>query len=468
MALPLIGVIATANIYVGELAHQSEQLITRGVRLARQSKALQEKITAMERNVRQYQVLGDVALVKLAEQRNAELIDILDELDRSRIHEVDNWHLDQMRADSQSIMTALHLLPPKSPELEKVLDNFKRLREHASVIRSQGDQFINNKSEALQQAASSARHFLLLMAITLIPAVVLMAIIFTVIITRPMRQVERAIRSLGSGRFNTPIRVTGPHELAMLGERLDWLRNRLATLEAEQNQFLRRMSHELKTPLASIREGAEQLIDGTAGALGTTQKEIVGILHSASQELQFLIENLLNYEEWREQPAALQLREFDLAPLLESTLARHQLIITNKRLHIQVQCEPLQLLADPDRIRMMFDNLLSNAIKFAPRGGRVDLQIKAVRKGLRQRGAAREIVIDIADNGPGIAAADRQHIFEPFYQGKQAASGYLRGSGIGLSVVHDCVVAHSGRIELIEGEHPGAHFRIHLPSGTKA
>jgi two-component system sensor histidine kinase GlrK len=297
------------------------------------------------------------------------------------------------------------------------------------------------------------------MVVVWIPVVIVLAVYFTILIARPVRQIENAIHNMGRGSFSRPVKVSGPRELELLGKRLDWLRRRLEELEQEKNLFLRRMSHELKTPLASIREGAELLMDGTAGRLTEMQLEIADILRNNSLELQFLIENLLDYERWRERSSELEIARFAFRPLIESILQRHRLIIGNKQLKIDSRFEDFELEADHERIRIMIDNLVSNAIKFTPAGGTIHLRAES-RPGADGKSGFK---FEIADTGPGIPAEDRPRIFDAFYQGRQSPDSFLRGTGIGLSVVRDCVSAHSGNIELVEGEYPGAHFRIRLP-----
>jgi two-component system sensor histidine kinase GlrK len=460
VVLPLMVMLAAASLYVDRLAQQSEQLVARGVQLARLGKEVEEKIIAMERNARQYQVLGDYSLVELTRERHAELIEILPELEKLWTETVSDWHVDQIRDDSQAIVAALGSNPPESLALALALKRFDRLREQATVIRSQTDQFINNRLDLLQVTARDARRFLLLMAMVLIPVVMLLALYFTLQITSPVRQIENAIRNMGRGGMAQPITITGPHELEALGERLEWLRNRLTELEQEKNLFLRRMSHELKTPLASIREGAELLMDGTAGTLSEMQLEISDILRNNSLELQFLIENLLDYERWREKSSGLDVTKFAFRPLLDATLQRHRLIIDNKRLKLDLRFADFELEADRERIRITVDNLVSNAIKYTPMGGTVYIRAES----WAGSGHAHLVSLEVADTGPGIPVEDRPWIFNAFYQGRLPPDSFLRGTGIGLSVVHDCVTAHGGSIELAEGEFPGAHFRIRLPS----
>jgi two-component system sensor histidine kinase GlrK len=111
--------------------------------------------------------------------------------------------------------------------------------------------------------------------------------------------------------------------------------------------------------------------------------------------------------------------------------------------------------ADRAKLRLILDNLLSNAVKFTPEGGTITLL------GRRE---GDYVVIEVADSGPGIPAEERDRVFEAFYQGATPQGGLVRGTGIGLSVVHEFVLAHGGSIEIVDGEFPGAHFRLRLPA----
>ena len=279
--------------------------------------------------------------------------------------------------------------------------------------------------------------------------------LFTVLIARPVRQLAHAIRRLGQGAFARPIAVTGPPELETLGRELDWLRQRLLDLAEEKNRFLRNMSHELKTPLASIREGAELLMDGSVGSLAETQREVAEILRENSLELQSLIENLLHFSVQEQKRARLSLQRFELRPLIDAAVDKHRLAILGKQLVIRIECPNVSLHADREKMHTAFDNLLSNAAKFSPRGGQL---------AILARPADGEVIIDVCDEGPGIPDSERERIFEPFYQGRTPQAGHVRGTGIGLSVVRECVRAHGGVVEIVDNGRKGAQFRLKLPA----
>lgn len=132
-------------------------------------------------------------------------------------------------------------------------------------------------------------------AIILIPVALLVMLLITFLIAKPIRRMDAAINRLGEGEYTEPISIDGPGDLRSLGERLDWLRTQLELLEQQKQRFLRHVSHELKTPLTAIREASELLRDGVGGTLSEQQQEIIGILRESSLRLQKMIENLLSY-----------------------------------------------------------------------------------------------------------------------------------------------------------------------------
>jgi two-component system, NtrC family, sensor histidine kinase GlrK len=222
----------------------------------------------------------------------------------------------------------------------------------------------------------------------------------------------------------------------------------------ERNRFLRHMSHELKTPLANIREGTELLMDGVVGELDSNQREVTGILRENGIKLQRLIENLLSFSAWKTSSVGLEATEFRLRPLVKQVLENQQLTLLGQRVRLDVRVEDVTLVADRGKLRLILDNLLSNAIKYSPKGGTIHLGA---------RSAEQQLLLDVADSGPGIAPEERGHIFDAFYTGKAAKGGSVKGTGIGLSVVLEFVSAHGGTVQIVDGEYPGAHFRITMP-----
>jgi len=138
----------------------------------------------------------------------------------------------------------------------------------------------------------------------------------------------------------------------------------------------------------------------------------------------------------------------------ESPLAADQRLAARARsLTLETSAEDIMLPADPEKLRVALDNLVSNAIKFSPEGG-------LIKVAARLDGDALEL--DVIDQGPGIPSGERTRIFDPFYQGRHAGAGLVRGTGIGLSVVKEYVFAHGGSVEVMDSRE-GAHMRIRVP-----
>jgi two-component system sensor histidine kinase GlrK len=289
--------------------------------------------------------------------------------------------------------------------------------------------------------------------LALFPVVIFLVIGFTILIARPIRQIDEAIRRLGQADFSAPVIVGGPEDLQHLGERLDWMRQRLADLEQQKNRFLRHMSHELKTPLTALREGAELLSDEVVGKLSPEQREVAEILRHNSIELQKLIEDLLSYGASQSHKSALDVARVELRRVVKRVFDDQKLALRSKGLKLNVDVQDLTLTADFEKVRVMLDNLVSNAIKYSPARGTI---------AVFARQAGKDVYIDVVDQGPGIGAEERKLVFEPFYRGRHAADTLVKGTGIGLSVVREYAQMHGGNAEIANGG-PGARIRIRMP-----
>ncbi len=455
VALPLIVAIVFSVIYVDRLTDQSERLVLQGVEVTRYSKRLSSLLIAMERSARQYDVLGSDELIRRFERQADDFNDMLDALAALELDTLPNWNLQALREQTRFLSDQLARRPG---QIDGAIDQIGAMQRETDLIADQGNLFVDRELARLQSTAANARTFLLLCVFALMPGVLILTAFFVAVISRPLRQISDAVTRLGDGDFKRRIRVVAPAaELDMLGSRLDWMRRRLATLENEKQQFIRHMSHELKTPLASIREGAELLRDGTVGTLTDDQAEVADILQQNSLELTKLIENLLDFAAWQQHHAKLEYERFDLTALLEAIVARQRLTIEGKQLDVVIPDKPFTITADRDRMHLIIDNLLANAVKFSPAGGTITLA------------AQREVdatFIHVADQGPGVAEDERQAIFNAFYQSSDSqlnADGALRGTGIGLSVVRDCVQAHGGRVEVGSAAGGGALFSLQIP-----
>ncbi|MES1949485.1 histidine kinase [Salinisphaera sp. S4-8] len=455
VALPLIVAIVFGVLYVDRLTDQSEHLVLQGVEVTRYSKRLSTLLVGMERSARQYGVLQSDELITRFERQSRDFDAMLDALGALELDTLPGWNLDTLRAQARELAERLRTRPA---QVQSLIEEISAMQRETDLITQQGNLFIDRELARLQATAADARFFLLLCVFALIPGALALTAFFVVVIARPLRQISGAVTRLGDGDFSQQIKVFAPTaELDALGARLDWMRRRLATLENEKQQFIRHMSHELKTPLASIREGAELLRDGTVGKLNGAQADVAEILQQNSLELAKLIDNLLDFAAWQQQHAKLEYERFDLNALFEAIVARQRLTIEGKELSVVTPGETMDVTADRDRMQLIVDNLLANAVKFAPPGSTVTLAAERM---------VSATTISVSDQGPGVPAHERDAIFDAFYQGTDSqshAKGALRGTGIGLSVVRECVHAHGGRIDVTDAPGGGARFHVEIP-----
>jgi two-component system sensor histidine kinase GlrK len=237
------------------------------------------------------------------------------------------------------------------------------------------------------------------------------------------------------------------------------MRLRVIELEEQKNRFLRHISHELKTPLTALREGAELLYDQAVGPLNREQREIAQILQSNGVRLQKLIEDLLNYHAVQFQKFDLSLAPVAIRPVIEQVIESQRLAWLAKDLKLELACADVTVQVDEEKIRIIVDNLLSNAIKFSPPGAAIKIVVKHLDG---------KIVMDFIDAGPGIAPEEREKVYEAFYQGDAEQGAVVKGSGLGLSIVKECVSAHHGVIGIVDAALKGAHFRVVLPANPEA
>ena len=450
VTVPLLIAVGNAMITLGQLAAESESVLDDNATATRENQRLSNLLERMTRGALQY--------FELQTSEHLTLYDGDQAMFEATVATLRTIPSDPPIRDQLARLTSLsrdvHRMLRAGATEDAITERFSLLSNATRAVAVRMPSATNARLATLQENTRSAQQEIAWLSAALIPGTVVLIALFLLLVGRPMRQIDRAIRDLGEGDFSRSITVKGPNDIETLGRQLEWLRHRLKESSDEKNKFLRHMSHELKTPLANIREGTELLLDGSVGPLDIQQQEVTGILRDNGVKLQKLIENLLTFSAWQTHTAALELAEFELKPMVFSVLSQHRLVLSNKKIKLQLAISAINVVADEGKLKLVVENLLSNAIKFTPPGGAI--QITAGMQG-------DDLVIDVSDSGPGVHPDDGDRIFEAFYQGRRPQGGPVGGTGIGLSVVAECVQAHGGAVDLIRGEASGAHFRVRLP-----
>jgi len=460
VSVPLLLAVVIGATKVRDLARQSETLVRTGVETTHYSQQLFQQIAPMERSAKLFQVLNDPALLQVYREGRERFLVTLENIEAVSDDPIRRKHLQALRSALRRADAGIMSSRPQAPEaVASAVEAFDAMWAAAFELSAATNEQVESGLSSLQNATAETQRYLFWQSAAVILLTALLVTLFTFVLLRPIRQIDAAINLLGKGTFSKPIAVRGPTDLENLGRQLEWLRVRLLELAQERNRFLRHMSHELKTPLASIREGTELLMDGAVGELDSAQREVTAILRENGIKLQQLIENLLSFSAWQARHSGLEISQFRLRPLIKSTLETHQLTLLAQRVHLDLKVQDIKLQADRAKLKLILDNLLSNALKYSPRGGTIYIHAHTEQDML---------VLDVGDTGPGISKEERGAIFEAFYSGRAPTAGHLKGTGIGLSVVNEFVQAHGGTIEIVDGVFPGAHFRIRLPLAPRS
>jgi len=459
IALPLIAALVTGGLQVRRLSETSERIVASGVTVTRLTRDLSTMREQLDRTVRIYPQIrtdeNERELLQAFATRDQQLRDLEQRLAPMLSAEA-RQSLDEFSKLRESIRARMLAADGQAPDYAALLADYASMQRFADLVSQGTNAQIDADTAALRDRSRQVQQVMFWGFVLLIPLTALLILLFSMRVVRPLKQIDRAISELGSGALHRPIHVYGPADIEKLGRQLEWLRNRLLELAQERNRFLRHMSHELKTPLANIREGTELLMDGAVGELQGGQREVTGILRENGLRLQRMIENLLSFSAWQTSSVGLEITEFRLRPLVKQIIENQQLALLSQRVRLDVNVDDVNISADRGKVRLILENLLSNAIKYTPRSGTIYM---------RGRAEQEQLVLEVADSGPGIPPEERKQVFEAFYTGK-APSGHIKGTGIGLSVVMEFVTAHGGQIEIVDGEWPGAHFRIRMPLKT--
>ena len=452
--LLVAGILSTITVSgwlsIEALAHRIHDENHTALTLSAATARLSERSVDLERAARQFIVLGDHALVERFQVAldDAQItIATLESSAGSPSGPLAAWREAAMRIH-RTILAGQGGAP--MPLLD---EDFTALSVQAAALDRQLRAHLAQRNQALLQSLDAARDSVILQIAIALTVSALLAAASAWWLLRPLVRIEQAIGALGENRLSEPIRIAGPADLRQLGERLDWLRLRLAELEANRNRVLRHVSHELKTPLASLREGIALLSDGVLGELDARQREVASILEHSTQALQSRIEQLLQYNASQFDARRLDLRDTALLPLLREVGAEQRLLAESREVSIHVRGDAPAVRADAGKLRIAFANLLANAIAFSPMGGRIELLAGS---------DGERVIVDCLDEGPGIDPDELERVFEPFYQGRHNPPAPVQGNGIGLAIVREFVTAHQGRVRALPSA-CGAHFRIELP-----
>lgn len=461
-ALTPLGVAVLLTIQTMQELTDNHRTVTQlVVDVTRRGQLIQRDVLELERRARQFIALGDDDLADLFEHERTALIQELETLQSLEAQ------LPSESPDVAGLITLLSGLALTNGEItgqglksESLAESEPRL-DHSFDLIGERSVSIQKWLQAsvdytLEKSSDDAEAYIeyLVLQLSLSAIVALsLLIIFTYWINKPVKDLTHEIQQLGTKGLSHTIDISGPLELRELGSKLEWLRQQLHDSAQQKEQFLRHISHELKTPLASLREGADLLAEHVAGRLSRQQQEIVDIVRQNGIDLQRLIENLVDYNQMPHRE--LNVEKICIKELCDELQRHYRLGLSSKALLLTMRGSVDTWVADRSKLLTTLDNLLSNAVNYTPEGGCIEFVWYE---------NCTNLVMEVANSGEAIPPEDESHVFEPFFQSAAKRTGPIKGSGIGLSVARECMEAQGGSLSLVHHEQLPVCFRLVCPA----
>ena len=306
----------------------------------------------------------------------------------------------------------------------------------------------------LRMAIQTVEKQLMTVFIVVAAAASIAALIFAVTLTAPIKALNRTIRRMGKGDLSARVHVRASGELKALADSYNAMAEKIENFDQSRSQFVQNASHELKTPLATMKLLLENLIY-QPDMPADLRAEFMQDMNHEIDRLSGIITDLLTLTQMDEKSAALRMDRVNLSALCEDTLHAHQVAADKAKLTLQGDIESeVFLQGDESKLSQVVYNLIDNAVKYTPAGGLVAVTLTA---------DSREAVLTVRDNGIGIPEQDIAHIFDRFYRVDKARSRATGGTGLGLSIVRQMVQLHGGEITVTSAANEGSVFTVTLP-----
>ena len=308
--------------------------------------------------------------------------------------------------------------------------------------------------QALVDSLNTVRLQLWSVFLVVAAAAVIAAFLLSRVITRPITALTRTIQKMGKGDLSARVKVRASGEMRQLADSYNAMAEEIENFDRSRSQFVSNASHELKTPLTTMKILLENLIY-QPDMPAELREEFMQDMNHEIDRLTNVVTDLLTLTQTDSHETPLHPEPTDLSELVEEALHLLQPAAEKRGQLLNASIPPsLVIDCDPGKTRQIITNLVDNALKYTPDGGHI---MVALADG------SDDVTLSVADNGVGIPEADQAHIFDRFYRVDKARSRATGGTGLGLAIVRQMVTMHHGEISVSSAPGKGSTFTVTLP-----
>lgn len=324
----------------------------------------------------------------------------------------------------------------------------------ASVKSQVGVLIMSFSTKNLESLYSTVEHKNAALVIAFVVIIVAFSIFYSTIVTRPLKTVSKSIDHITEGHIDEEVHITGFTEIEKISDSFNQMVGMLQNLEDTRQEFVSNVSHELKTPLASMKVLADSLLS-QEGMPEELYREFLVDINEEIERMTSIINDLLSMVKMDKTSGKMQITQESINELLENLMKRLRPIASERNIELVFESfRPVQADVDKVKLSMALNNLIENAIKYNYDDGWVRVSLNADHK---------FFYVKVSDSGVGIPEDEQENIYQRFYRVDKARSRETGGSGLGLALTRSSILMHRGSIKVFSKEKEGSTFTVRIP-----
>lgn len=433
----------------------SSSILSRDIAIIDINKRMINSLLSQDRSKENYLLLGDEIFLNAFQEKKQEMIKDLASLEKLADTQNERGEIEffkKLYFDYTNVNKDADINAQKIKNSRQMNDMIKTL-EGINLYR---EGVINKKTENFKEIGGNAARLSLIISMIAFIFGITFAFFVTISISRPIERLKQETTNIAKGDFNRRIDIDSKDEIGELAAAFNTMCFKLNELERLKSEFIANISHEFRTPLTSLREANNLLLEGIAGKTTEKQQRLLRITREESEKLIKMINDFLDLSKMEAGMIRYNFAPSDINIVFENAINEIRLLAESKEIDLKLEAQkslPIVFM-DSEKIKQVMINLLSNAVKFTPNGGRISVCASTEDS---------NIYVEVKDTGIGIAKENLLKIFDKFQQVDTGVNHKLRGTGLGLSIAKHIVATHNGRIWAESRLGKGSAFKFVLP-----